>query len=77
MNKIVYICDLETMEQVGKQDIFTYRDDPHKKGYGKMINWLFGFDQKTDKECGLVSSSGKIWQEQRRFALRLINYWIG
>ena len=47
------------------------------EGYGKMINWLFGFDQKSDKECGLVSSSGKIWQEQRRFALRLINYWNG
>ena len=65
------------MKQVGKQDIFTYRDDPHKKGYGKMMNWLFGIDQTNDKECGLATSSGKIWQEQKRFALRLINYSIG
>ena len=66
---IVYLCDLETMEFVGKQDKFSFRENGYKKGSAKFLNWIFGFKNVHDKP-GIVLSSGKNWQEQRRFALR-------
>ena len=69
---IVYLCDFDTMEYVGKQDKFSFREDPYKKGNGRkaqLINWLFGFNNIHTKP-GIILASGNNWQEQRRFALK-------
>ena len=66
---IVFLCDLETMECVGKQDKFAFRENHYKNGNAKFLNWIFGFKNIHDKP-GIILSSGKNWQEQRRFALR-------
>ena len=57
------------MECVGKQDKFSFRENGYKNGNGKFLNWIFGFKNVHDKP-GIILSSGKNWQEQRRFALR-------
>ena len=57
------------MEFVGKQDKFSFRENGYKKGSAKFLNWIFGFKNIHDKP-GIILSSGKNWQEQRRFALR-------
>ena len=57
------------MECVGKQDKFAFRENHYKNGNAKFLNWIFGFNNIHDKP-GLIFSSGKNWQEQRRFALR-------
>ena len=57
------------MECVGKQDKFSFRENFYKNGNAKFINWIFGFKNIHDKP-GIILSSGKNWQQQRRFALR-------
>ena len=57
------------MECVGKQDKFSFRENGYKTGNEKFLNWIFGFKNVHDKP-GIILSSGKNWQEQRRFALR-------
>ena len=57
------------MEFVGKQDKFSFRENGYKTGNEKFLNWIFGFKNVHDKP-GIILSSGKNWQEQRRFALR-------
>ena len=70
----VYICDLNTMEQVGKQDNFSLRDGKmlYDKGFGEVIDWLCSRDNihKGKDMPGIITASGKAWREQRRFALK-------
>ena len=58
------------MESVGKQDKFSARLSHHKLKVNKMYDWLYDFkDSKVAP--GILESSGKDWQEQRRFALQV------
>ena len=69
---MIYICDLDIMESVGKQDKFSARLSQHKLKVNKMYDWLYDFkDSKVAP--GILESSGKDWQEQRRFALQVKN----
>ena len=50
---IVYLCDLETMELVGKQDKFASRNKANYTTYGgKMYNWTFGFSDNIREHTG-------------------------
>ena len=66
---MIYICDLDTMEKVGKQDKFSFRQVIHREGVGELFDWLHGY-KETHLQPGIIGSSGKNWQEQRRFALQ-------
>ena len=48
----------------------SFRDDPHGKKCGTFVDWLQGRRHETTKIHGIIGSSGKVWQEQRRFTLR-------
>ena len=70
---MIYICDLDTMESVGKQDKFSGRLNHHRIKVNKIYDWMYDFkDSKVAP--GIIESSGKDWQEQRRFALQVINF---
>ena len=67
---MIYICDLDTMESVGKQDRFSGRLNHHRIKVNKIYDWMYDFkDSKVAP--GIIESSGKDWQEQRRFALQV------
>ena len=71
---LVYVCDLETMEKIGKMDVFSTRQDIYdrydKANFAKIFNWMRHEDPDPGVTHGLVNNGGQSWSEQRRFALR-------
>ena len=70
----VFVCDLDTMEDIGKQDNFSFRQDPWKEDFGAIFEWMRG---GINVPAGVIGSSGKTWKEQRRFALRQLKGTFG
>lgn len=65
---MVYVNDWKTMEEIGKQDVFADRIDNFRDPkLGKIVSWMK--DIPVDLDHGIINSNGKIWKEQRRFAL--------
>ena len=68
---IVYLCDLETMEYVGKQDKFSFRENQYKNGNEKLLNWIFGFKNVHDKPgmvIRVVEFSNRVYIIRKIFA---------
>ena len=71
---LIYVCDLETMEKIGKMDIFSARQDvysqPRYANLAKIMNWMRHEDPDPGVAHGIIANDGQCWNEQRRFALR-------
>ena len=68
---LVYVCDFETMEKIGKMDVFTTRQNIYEKETAaKIIHWCRHEDPDPGVNHGIVNNDGQSWSEQRRFALR-------
>ena len=67
----IYVCDFETMEKIGKMDVFATRQDVFRKeNFGKLATWFRYEDSDPGVDHGIINNSGQSWSEQRRFALR-------
>nr|AKH03519.1 cytochrome P450 3129A1 [Paracyclopina nana] len=64
---MVYVCDLDTLEKIGKMDEFSSRMEIERAPFKDINRWLRETGKSTN---GIIGSNGDTWKEQRRFTLR-------
>ena len=68
---LVYVCDLPTMEKIGKMDVFCTRQDwYHEKNTGDIIGYIRNEEIDPKTPHGIAYNDGQSWMEQRKFAMR-------
>ena len=68
----MYVCDFDTMEKIGKMDVFATRMDQFRKNksFSELVTWMKLEESDPGVHHGIIENYGKDGLEQRRFALR-------